>query len=144
MSLENANLIMLDAEELAENGIAEAYNRILPDLKNYLVNPISIEEIFDPDLPRYAVRFNEQEHVIYSPDDLSYESWGIATYVFFKIINDQLADLEIRFYAINGGSDLFGVFLTPDQAELARAELDRPIDWPYLPEFDSPWYGQYH
>ena len=87
-----------------------------------------------------------QEYVIYAPDvsDSEGRSWGTATYVFFKIINDQLAGTEVRFYALNGGNDLFGIFLTPKQAEDAKRSLPTRTDWPYLPDAEWPSYGQYH
>ncbi len=132
--------------DLAEIGIGNAYEQLLPKLKEYVADPIRVEEIIDSDLPRYAIRAGGNEYVIYSPDMLTdeYESWVIATCVFFKIVNDQLANSNVRFYAINGGNDLCGMFLTTEQAEASRATLPRPFDWPYLPELMSPWYGQHH
>lgn len=146
MTLDYDNLIILDAESLAEAGIGEAYRQLLPELKKHVPEPERIEEVIDPDRPRYAIRINGNEHVVYSPDDSNseYESWGTATYVFFKVVNDQLAGSGVRFYAINGGNDLGGMFLTPQQAEASRATLPRPSDWPYLPEPTGPWYGQHH
>lgn len=146
MSLDYDKWIHLDAEELAEVGIGDAYTQLLPKLRKFVSTPANIEEINAPDLPRYAIRANGNEYVVYSPTDSSsqYESWGTATYVFFKIINDQLRNSTVRFYAINNGNDLGGMFLTPQQAEASRATLPRPTDWPYLPEHDGPWYGQHH
>jgi hypothetical protein len=63
---------------------------------------------------------------------------------FFTIVNDQLARSHYRFYAINGGNDLFGVFLTPTLAEAAQKTLPNKSDWPYLPKDEPPWFGQYH
>jgi hypothetical protein len=84
--------------------------------------------------------------VIYSPalPNEEGQSWGRATHAFFKIINDQLAKSEYRLYAINGGNDLGGIFLTQLESEAARKSLPRKEDWPYLPTPDHPWYGQYH
>lgn len=136
----------LDAENLAEQGIAKAYHEVLPELRQYLKNPAAIEEIADEYATRYAVRVSGQEYVIYTPDvsDGEGRSWGTATYVFFKIINDQLVGSEVRFYALNSGNDLFGIFLTPQQAEDAKRSLPTRTDWPYLPNAEWPWYGQYH
>jgi hypothetical protein len=55
-----------------------------------------------------------------------------------------LANSEYRFYAINGGNDLGGMFLMPAQAQAAQKALPNKRDWPYLPEDVPPWYGQYH
>jgi hypothetical protein len=64
--------------------------------------------------------------------------------MFFKIINDQLAKSEYRLYAINGGNDLGGMFLTQPECEAARKSLPRKDDWPYLLTLEHPWYGQLH
>ncbi|TGQ65637.1 MAG: hypothetical protein E5V49_17065 [Mesorhizobium sp.] len=111
-----------------------------------MANPTAIDESVDTYGSRYVVRAAGQEFLIHAPDVPNGEgrSWGTATYIFFKIINDQLAGSEVRFYALNGGNDLFGIFLTPQQAEEARRSLPTRTDWPYLPDAEWPWYGQYH
>jgi hypothetical protein len=43
-----------------------------------------------------------------------------------------------------GGNDLFGIFMTPEQAERARHALPRKSDWPYLPVPEPPWFGMFH
>jgi hypothetical protein len=43
-----------------------------------------------------------------------------ATYALFSIVNTQLAGSPCRFYAINGGNELGGMFLTPEQCEAAK------------------------
>ena len=136
----------LDAENLAEQGIAKAYDEVLPELRQHVKNPIAIAESVDAHATRYAVRAAGQEFVIYGPDSPGSEdkSWGTATYVFFKIINDQLTHSNVRYYALNGGNDLFGIFLTPQQAEDAKRSLPKRSDWPYLPNPEWPSYGQYH
>jgi len=142
--LDYSKMVMLDAKELAAGGIREAYESLLPKLRQYLVQPRKIEEVVDNN--RYAVRYGEKEFVISGPelDDREHQSWGRATYAFFTIVNDQLAGSEYRFYAINGANDLGGLFLTPSQAEAARKKLPRKDDWPYLPTNEHPSYGQYH
>jgi hypothetical protein len=135
--------IPLDAESLAEAGIDEAYESLLPELRKYVQQPARIEELIDDDTPRYSVKCGAREFVIYGPEVEGY-SWGRATTAFFTIVNDQLANSEYRFYAINGGNDLGGMFLTPAQARAAQETLPNNRDWPYLPEDVPPWYGQYH
>lgn len=139
--------IHLDAEYLAEAGIAEAYQSLLPELRKYVHEPAQLEELLDNDTPRYSVKCGELEFVICGPElaeGLGDHSWGRATYAFFTIVNDQLASSPYRFYAINGGNDLGGMFLTPEQAEAAQTGLPRKQDWPYLPTDEGGWYGQYH
>lgn len=144
--LDYDQMAILDAEELAEDGIAEAYESLLPQLRQYVRQPAPIEEVIDQDAPRYSVRCGTNEHVIYSPElsESQAESWGRATYALFAVVNDQLAGLNYRFFAINGGNDLGGMFLTPAQAQAARKSLRKKSDWPYLPTDEPPWYGQFH
>ena len=47
--------IHLDAEALAEAGIADAYERLLPRLRNFVVNPLEIIEERDDAVPSYLV-----------------------------------------------------------------------------------------
>jgi hypothetical protein len=112
---------------LAETGIGEAYERLLPELRKYVPQPERLDEVIDNDTPIYSVRCGGKEHAIYGPG-LSEEgggSWGRATVAFFAIVNGQLAVAAYRFFAINGGNDLGGMFLTPAQAQSARASLPR-------------------
>ncbi len=144
--LDYDKMILLDAEDLAEQGIAEAYEELLSQLRKYIQNPASLEEVLDTDVPTYLVRCNGKEHLIYSGSQPSTEdeSWGRATYFLFLIINEQFLATNVRFYAINGGNDLAGIFLTQEQAQSAQAALPRKLDWPYIPALESPWYGQFH
>jgi hypothetical protein len=145
-SLNYDDLVFLDAEDLAEGGIAQAYESMLPYLRKYVQQPSQIEEITDNDAPRYAVKCGAKEFVVYEPDrdNKIGVSWGRAAFVFFTIVNDQLASSGYRFYAINGGNDLAGMFLTPAQAQAAQITLLNKRDWPYLPNDEPPWYGQHH
>jgi hypothetical protein len=138
--------ILLDAEALAEGGIAEGYESLLPKLRQLIKNPSVIEEDRDDDTPSYSVSCGGSEFEIYSPDldEQEGNSWGRATVALFAIVNEQLKNATHRLYAINGGNDLFGMFLTPTDAAAAQKSLPNKRDWPYLPKDDGPWYGQYH
>jgi hypothetical protein len=83
------------------------------------------------------------EYLIYSPEVPNDEgqSFGRAAYAFFKIVNDQLTKSEYRLYAINGGNELGGMFLTQSECETARRSLPGKGNWPYLPTLDHPWYA---
>ena len=142
--LDYSKLIFLDAEELAEAGIARAYDSMLPELRKYVSKPAEIEQVIDDSAPSYLVRCRGVEYPIYSPPVDAVDSWARATYVFFKIINDQLAPSDHRFYAINGANDLGGMFLTDSEWKAAQHSLPRKSDWPYLPTLDAPWFGQFH
>lgn len=143
--LDYNNLVHLDAEDLAELGIAQAYQAVLRILSEHLPQPAKVQEVID-DAPSYVVKCADLEYVIFSPtlanDDG--QSWGRAAHAFFKIINDQLSKSDYRLYAINGGNDLGGMLLTHSECESARKSLERKEDWPYLPTPEHPWYGQYH
>jgi hypothetical protein len=144
--LDYDQMVLLDAEDLAEGGIGRAYESLLPALRQYVTQPAKIEEAIDNDAARYAVRFAEKEFAICGPelDETEGESWGRATHAFFSIVNEQLIGSAYRFYAINGGNDLGGMFLTPAQAEASRKSLPRISDWPYLPTNEFLWWGQHH
>jgi hypothetical protein len=144
-SLDYDSLILLDAEELAEQGILDAYERVLPELRKYADVPLRIEETMDNDLPSYSVRANGRAYVVYSAETEGTEgaSWGRATAALFAIVNEQLEGSKVRFYAIGGGNDLGGMFLAPEQAQAAQAGLARKSDWPYIPNQIEPYYGQY-
>ncbi|WP_146093384.1 hypothetical protein [Xanthomonas pisi] len=146
IELDYDEAVHLDAEELAEHGIAEAYNKLLPELKHHLRAPIGVREHRNSAPPSYEVVAGQSHYKIYpSPfGGDEYESWGNATYALFAIVNAQLQHNSVRFYAINNGNDLFGIFLTPDEAKSARSSLPRRQDWPYLPTDAPPWFGQEH
>jgi len=145
-TLDYNNMFFLDAEALAEAGINEAYKSVVPVLGQYVPEPAQIQEVVDNDAPSYVVKCGDLEYVIYSPalPNEEGQSWGRAAYALFKIVNDQLTKSPYRLYAINGGNDLGGMFLTQSECEAARKSLPRKMDWPYLPTLDHPWYGQYH
>jgi len=144
--LDYDQLVLLDAEDLAEQGIGSAYNELIPLLQRFVDSPTQIEEAIDPDSERYAVRVRGLERLVYGPElpGSDRQSWGRATYVLFELVNEQLEAAPVRFYAINGGNDLGGMFLTPSQVQEAQLKLARKSDWPYIPELAEPWWGQHH
>jgi hypothetical protein len=139
-------VVLLDAEDLVEVGIARAYQSMLHVLGRYVSDPAQIEEVFDNNAPSYIVRCGDNKYVIYSPalPDDEGQSWGRAAHAFFRVVNDQLTKSEYRLYALNGGNDLSGNFLTEPECEAARRSLPNKEDWPYLPTSEHPRYGQYH
>ena len=144
-ALDYSKMLFLDAEDLAEAGIKRAYQSIAENLRQY-VEPAEVREVIDDGTPSYVVECGGSEYLIYSPDlpDEEGQGWGRATHAFFKIVNDQLTKSDFRLYAINGGNDLGGMFLTQSECDAARKSLPRKEDWPYLPTLERPWYGQYH
>jgi hypothetical protein len=144
--LDYDKLHLLDAECLAEQGIAEAYRELLPTLRTYAPAPHEVDEVIDEATGSYSVGCNGRTHVVYSPDESGSEaaSWGRATAIFFGRVNEQLQGSNVRFHAIDGGNDLGGMFLTEAEVEGARATLPRKSDWPYIPTMEGPWHGQAH
>lgn len=135
--------IMLDAEELGEGGVGEAYTRLQPHLLELGVMPPAplVEEWTEDD--SYIVTCAGERYVVI-PNPVTDNNWAAGTFALFDIVNRQLTQTAHRFYAINGGNDLFGIFLLPDSAVRAREALARPTDWPYLPVLDNDWGGMHH
>jgi hypothetical protein len=113
---------------------------LLPELMKYVKEADEITEVLDDKAPSYSVHHRDHEYVIYAPENED-ESWDNATYALFSIVNTQLAGGPYRFYAINGGNDLGGMFLTSEQYESAKRSIERKSDWPYLPSDQPPAYG---
>jgi hypothetical protein len=141
------DMFFFDAEDLAEGGIASMYKKyILPVLRQHVTTPAEIAEEIDAKEGSYKVTAQGKTYVIYAPgmDIDKGQNWGNATFALFDIVNRQLQDSPYRFYAINGGNDLGGMFLTRETYDRAVKSLKRKTDWPYLPTPDHPWYGQPH
>lgn len=86
--LDYEKLILLDAERLAEQGIAEAYQLLLPTLREHVARPAEVREILDADLPAYTIQCNGEEYIVYSAAEPGTEvqSWGRATFSFFLLL----------------------------------------------------------
>ena len=135
--------ISLDAEDLAEGGIGQAYEELKGELASRGVQPWELVELLDDAAGTYRVACGRGEYPIYGPH-AELNSWGLAAFALFDIVNRQLQDSEIRLFALNGGNDLFGIFMTSAQAEHARQHLEHKSDWPYLPTLEPDWYGAFH
>ncbi|MDB5552018.1 MAG: hypothetical protein JWL86_2002 [Rhizobium sp.] len=135
--------VPLDAEALAEGGIKERYEELLPELRKYVSDQVEIEEELGEYSDFYVVRANGREYRIYDDPD-EQRSWGYATFAFFEILNENLADASVNFYALYGGNDLAGMFLTSEEMEEIRATTSNRQAWPYRPSMEDPWYGQFH
>jgi len=141
--LDGKPMILLDAEDLAEQGIEVAYEKVLPTLRVHVPEPLLVTDVIGEANCSYAIRVGDELRTVYSPDieGSESESWGRATFEFFRLVNLQLRDAPVRLYALHGGNDLCGVFLTPEEYEQARLQLARRSDWPYLPTDEAPAYG---
>jgi hypothetical protein len=141
-------MIFLDAEELGEGSMGLSYAKeIAPALKRFGISAAELVEHFQPESGWYTVTSLGKTYIIYSPKmELGEgQNWGNATFAFFDIVNRQLDGLPYRFYALCGGNDLGGIFLTIDEREEeVRSSKLRKVYWPYLPDPFHPWYGQPH
>ena len=145
--LDYADMVLLDAENLSEGGIGTAYRqKILPLLKRHVPAPAEVAEKLDADAPSYTVAALGRTYAIYAPqmDVSAGQNWGNATFALFDIVNRQMAGSAHRFYAVNAGNDLGGLFLTEETYRHAVSSIGSHRDRPYLPTRDPPWYGQPH
>lgn len=136
--------LTLDAEDLAEQGIAAAYEELSTELSELGIEPASVSENVDAAAGAYAVQCGGTCYSIAGLSIPASHSWGLATHALFDIVNRQLAGQRLALYALNGGNDLFGIFMTPDQATRAQRALPRKSDWPYIPTAEPDWFGMYH
>jgi hypothetical protein len=140
----------LDGEALAEAGIQDAYREIAPFLAELGVQARPLAENIDIS-GDYSIDFDGHRYVISGPGaapagsrESQADAWGLATYALFDIVNRQLATSDVRLFALNGGNELAGIFMSTAQAEKARRALPRKTDWPYLPTPEPPWFGMFH
>ena len=147
-ALDYEQAIHLDAEALAEFGIKDAYAKLIPVMARHGIVLAPLIEEIAPNGEAYAVSIGSNRYVVFEARNLKATTidllWGMAASMFFKLVNDQLEQTPFRFYALNGGNDLMGMVLTPEQAEASKSAIDNHEDWPYFPEHSAPWYGQYH
>jgi hypothetical protein len=133
--------IALDAENLAEQGILDAYTNLLPTLRKYVDAPLEVIEHIDTDVATYEVESDGKTYRVWDVGAKNEDGWERATVAFFKLVNANLMQSPYQFYALYGGNDLQGIFLTKEQYELARAVLPKRSEWPWLPEDQPPHYG---
>lgn len=145
--LDYDRMIHIDAEEIAERGIKEFYDSLLPTLSEYVSSPIAIQEVISETGDSYAVIADGKRYEIYSPSSEAGHSWVKASIAIFDIVNGQLenANSSTRFYAFYGGNDLSGMFLTIDEYKSAQAFHSKSKnDQPYFVVDEPPYYGYPH
>jgi hypothetical protein len=106
--------------------------------------PAPVHEEIEEDQGRYSVEAQGVRYEIYGPSIREADSWGNATFAIFDIVNRQLEHTDVKLFALNGGNDLFGIFMTPEDADLARRALPNKRDWPYIATPEPNWNGAYH
>lgn len=142
-------MIHLDAEDLAEAGIKEIYEKyVLPQLSLYVEHPASVEEILDNDNVSYSVVASGKSYDIYNEKIEEYDAWSYASYALFDIVNRQLSSSDRKFYAFYSDNDLSGMFLTAEEYQRCVDEIIQKkaakYNLPYFPTMEAPWFGLPH
>jgi hypothetical protein len=137
-------LFRADAEDLAEGEVGRLLREVSPFLAAQGVTLPAIEDDVSDNC--YTVKVGGVDYLMYDADELQQDSiWALASARGFGIINELLvaADSREKAYGINGGNDLFLIFLTPG---LYQAIMDHPDAsrryGPYVLTEESPWFGQ--
>jgi len=144
-------LFMADAEDLAEGGVGRFLQEVSPFLAAQKVTLPQIEDLLSED--GYAVRVGDVTHRMYDATELERDSsgkeagliWGLSTVRSFRIIDEFLAAAGSteRAYAVNGGNDVFVMFLTSELHRVITLHPDAlPHDGPYLLKEEYPSFGQ--
>jgi hypothetical protein len=147
---ETGRLFLADAESLAEWGVGSYLEELRPFLEEQGVKLESIKERYEKN--QYRIIVNGKEYLIYSSEEIEMDmsgkqlglTWGLATARCYVIINELLieAGSDERIYAVNGGHDLFGFFLTEEQYHLICQHPDAYLpDGPYVPTEEYPHHG---
>ncbi|MGP8197868.1 MAG: hypothetical protein ACLQU4_00010 [Limisphaerales bacterium] len=142
-----------DAEDLAEGGIGSFIREVEPFL---VAEGVRLPEIQDDRSEEgYVVRVGGAAHQIYDAAEFRRECsekqwgliWGLSMARGFQIVDQLLASVgsSESVYAVNGGNDLFALFLTPALFQIITEHPESSSkDAPYLPTDEYPWFGQPH
>lgn len=132
-------IVHLDAEDLAEGGMVEAYERITAAIADERLEWAPMTQSGEG-TPDYSIHLLGESHRVYgySPGT---DDWAISSAVLFHAVNRQLVDLDFKVYALMGGNDLHAVALTERQFEEALRYHKRRYNRPYLPNQEPPHFG---
>ena len=139
--LDYDKLVPLDAEDLAEQGILSAYRQLLPALRQFAGSPIEVTEDINNDEATYSVSAAGRKFQIWGVGATNADGWERATVAFFEIVNANLQGSSHKFYALYGGNDLSGMFLTEGEVASAKVALKKRSNWPWIRVNVPPHYG---
>ena len=90
--LDYEQLVTLDAESLAEQGILSAYTELSAQLERYSPLPLEVREVIDDDGLGYSVYGGDQKYVVWEVIDgvQNQDGWERATVAFFQIVKCQV------------------------------------------------------
>lgn len=142
-------MFAVDAEELAEGGVAAFLEEVRPFLEGQGVN---VPPLVDHLTVEYTLLAGEDQLPIWTRDDFNRDLgsepgrlWGVSSTRTVQILNQwlQQADSSERAYGVNGGNEFFILFLTPELFSLIqRSSAATPQDAPYVPNLEYPGFGQ--
>lgn len=129
-------MIPLDAEDLAEMGIKSNVIKMTKEHPKLLPEVIDVKENIGEQSSTYEVVYKDVVYKIFDANSHSAskvsDSWTAATAAFFKIINMNIKNKNVKFYAIMGGNDLHGAFLTNAEYKKIK-KVSMSDEMPYLP-----------
>jgi hypothetical protein len=141
-----------DAEDLAEGGIGKFLRKVEPFLA---AQGVRLPEIADETSEDgYVVRVGGLAHRIFDGEEMKRDLsggelgliWGLSAARGFRIANQMLAAAgsDERVFALNGGNDLFAMFLTPALHEVIIQHPNASRrDNPYALTEEYPSFGSY-
>lgn len=146
---EGGRVFAVDAEELADGGVAAFLEEVRPFLEGQGVN---VPPLVDHLTVEYTLLAGEDHLPIWTRDDFNRDLgsepgrlWGVSSTRTVQILNQWLQQAESceRAYGVNGGNEFFILFLTPELLSLIqRSSAATPQDAPYVPNLEYPGFGQ--
>jgi TPR repeat protein/formylglycine-generating enzyme required for sulfatase activity len=132
----------IDAEELIEGSFSSLYDDVREKLIKHGIEleEDCIEEDVDTSEGVTTISYNDQEYILCNND--IEDSWERGAYVFFMIINSQIYDKNLKFYAVNGGNDLSGILLKKSEVARLMKSFPGDEDLPYIPEKPGSMNGE--
>ena len=132
----------IDAEELIEGSFSSLYDDVREKLIKHGIEleEDCIEEGVDTSEGVTTISYNDQEYILCNND--IEDSWERGAYVFFMIINSQIYDKNLKFYAVNGGNDLSGILLKISEVARLMKSFPGDEDLPYIPEKPGSMDGE--
>jgi len=142
---ESPRYFAADGEDLAKSGICAFIREIQPFLSAQGVKLPDLQD--EASASGYVVRVGGVPHTIYDAKEMKGDIWGLASARGFALVDKMLesAGSPERIYAINGGNDLFAIFLTPELYQTISTQPDFDAKGgPYKLTEEAPWFGQPH
>lgn len=100
--------------------------------------PDTLREITDEAIGTYAIEHRGSVYPVSGGRISAEQGWANAAAVLFEVVNRQMEGSEYRFYALDHGNGLQGVFLTERQFTAARAFHRKGTDIPFVPTREPP------